>query len=266
MKWGSALTAALDLTQQGYAVFPCRHDKKPTCPHGFQDASADPEIVRKLWSQFPGDLVGVRTGAASLISVVDIDAKHKAARDWYAENRDLLLPTRAHRTRSGGLHLIFGHDDGVKCSAGRIALGVDVRGEGGYVIWWPAAGLAVLSDAPSAPWPEWISAKLSRRSVEAQAIATSRDVRRVINQSRDLRPTLHRVQGLVRAMIHAREGERNRLLFWAVCRARDMFVANELDRPSAIEVLHALRGAALRAGLPARETERTITSAMRAAG
>ena len=55
------------------------------------------------------------------------------------------------------------------------------------------------------------------------------------------------------------------MLFWATSRARDMFTAGELDHPSAMEVLDALRGAALRAGLPQRETERTITSAMRAA-
>jgi hypothetical protein len=265
MKPRSALTAALGLTQQGYAVFPCRHDKKPACTHGFQDASADPEIVRKLWLQFSSDLVGVRTGAASLISVVDIDAKHQEARDWYADRRDFLLPTRAHRTRSGGLHLIFGHDDGLRCSAGRIASGVDVRGEGGYVIWWPAAGLAVLSDAPIAPWPDWITAKLSPPRVEAQPIPTPADVRRLIDAARDLRPTLHRVQGLIRRVIDAREGERNSVLFWAVSRARDMYVAGELDHPSAREVLEALRGAALRAGLPARETERTMASAMRAA-
>ena len=65
-----------------------------------------------------------------------------------------VTPTRPHRTRSGGLHLIFGHYDGLKCSAGKIARGVDVRADGGYILWWPAAGLPMLSDAPIAPWPD----------------------------------------------------------------------------------------------------------------
>jgi hypothetical protein len=167
-----------------------------------------------------------------------------------------------HRTRSGGLHLIFGNDDGVKCSVGKIARGVDVRAEGGYIIWWPAAGLPVLSDAPIAPWPEWITARLSRSSNQVQPTPVPRDVRRLLHYEppRDLRPTLHRLQGLVRTVIDAREGERNQVLFWAVCRARDMF-----DHPSGMETLEALRRAALRVGLPAREAERTITSAMRRA-
>jgi hypothetical protein len=261
----SSLAAALELAQQDYAVFPCRADKRPVCPHGFQDATTDPEGIECLWAKFPGELVGVATGRASLVAVLDIDAKHKEARDWYAERRDFLLPTRVHRTRSGGLHLIFGHEDGLKCSAARIARGVDVRAEGGYVIWWPGAGLPVLSDAPIAPWPDWITAKLSHPTVEAQPIPAPADVCRLIDAARDLRPALHRVQGLIRTVIDAREGERNRVLFWAVCRTRDMFVAGELDHPSARELLEALRGAALRAGLPVRETERTITSAMRAA-
>lgn len=28
----------------------------------------------------------------------------------------------------------------------------------GYVVWWPAAGLPVLSDEPPAAWPEWLAA------------------------------------------------------------------------------------------------------------
>jgi hypothetical protein len=72
---------------------------------------------------------------------------------WWTDNRQRLLPTRTHRTRSGGLHLIFGHHDGLKCSTSRIARGADVRAEGGYIIWSPA-GFPALDDRPCAPWPE----------------------------------------------------------------------------------------------------------------
>jgi hypothetical protein len=56
---------------------------------------------------------------------------------WWFSHRDRLPLTRVHRTRSGGLHLIFRHVPDVRCSAGRIAPGIDVRGDGGYIIWWP---------------------------------------------------------------------------------------------------------------------------------
>jgi hypothetical protein len=48
------------------------------------------------------------------------------------------------------LHLIFQHAAGLRCSAEKIAAGVDVRAIGGYVIWWPAAGLPVPAEMPIA--------------------------------------------------------------------------------------------------------------------
>ena len=81
----------------------------------------------------------------------------------------------------------------------------------------------------------------------------------------DLRPTLHRSLGIIRAVLDAREGERNKLLFWATCRAREMVVGDELDHDAGVQVLEALRAAGAEAGLTQREIDRTITSAMRAA-
>src|SRR5262249_31051967 len=125
------LKAALDLARTGLAVFPCAHNKKPCTPHAFYDASKDAETVQALWCRHAGTLVGIRTGEASGLAVLDIDAKHAAARQWFADNRHRLLPTRAHRTPGGGIHLIFAHVDGLRCSQSRIARGVDVRAEGG---------------------------------------------------------------------------------------------------------------------------------------
>jgi hypothetical protein len=256
-----ALIAARTLIGAGYACFPCREDKRPTCRHGFQDAVLDRDQLEELWQRFPGELVGVATGAMSGVSVVDIDKKHPEAHHWWSENRDRLLPARVHRTRSGGLHLIYRHREGLRNSAGLIARGVDVRGDGGYIIWWPAAGLPVLADGGIKAWPEWLMPLLSPPpptplSISQRAIAVRRH---------DLRPTLHRTLGVVRTLALAPEGERNRVLFWATCRARDMVVAGELDHASGMQMLEAIRQAAMLAGLLEREVNRTISSAMRGA-
>jgi hypothetical protein len=100
-------------------------------------------------------LVGVATGAISDIDVLDIDQKPEA-RVWWVQHRDRLPVTRTHRTRSGGLHLIFQHAEGLRCSTSRIAIGVDVKGNGGCCTWWPCINLPVLCDAPVAPWPDWL--------------------------------------------------------------------------------------------------------------
>jgi hypothetical protein len=89
-----ALDAALAVAGNlGLPVFPCRADKRPTCPDGFKGAVRDPDAIRALWRRHPGELVGVPTGAASGIDACDIDPRHDGDR-WLAVHRDRLPPTR----------------------------------------------------------------------------------------------------------------------------------------------------------------------------
>lgn len=150
---------ALELARAGIPVFPCAATKVPATPRGFKDASTDPDDVRALFVAYPGELIGACTGVASGFDVLDLDAKPEG-KAWWTENRRRFPRTRIYRTRSGGFHLLFKHDDAVRCTAGRIARGVDTRADGGYVIWWPATGLPIASHAPPAPWPEWLLAEL----------------------------------------------------------------------------------------------------------
>jgi Bifunctional DNA primase/polymerase, N-terminal len=101
MNVARAMAAARTLGGQGYTCFPCRQNKRPSTPNGFKAAETDSEAIGALWDQYPGELVGVATGAMSGVSVLDIDAKHNTARKWWAEHRERLLPSRVHRTRSG---------------------------------------------------------------------------------------------------------------------------------------------------------------------
>src|SRR6266487_2410651 len=129
----------------GMPCFPCKENKAPAPHRGFYAATKDPAELQRLWKQFPGPLIGVPTGTVSGLDVLDIDSsKHNEAVCWWMSNRLLIPGTRAHRTRSGGMHLLFRHDARAKQSASRIAPGVDVRAEGGYIIWWPAAGLDIV--------------------------------------------------------------------------------------------------------------------------
>jgi Bifunctional DNA primase/polymerase, N-terminal len=128
----SVLAAALQLAAEGRPVFPCAVSTKcPATPHGFKDACTDSAMIEKLWRDHPGGLIGVPTGADSGIDALDLDAKHEEAKTWWHDNRHRLPRTRTHKTRSGGLHLLFQHDDTMRCSAGKIVLGVDTRAAGG---------------------------------------------------------------------------------------------------------------------------------------
>jgi Bifunctional DNA primase/polymerase, N-terminal len=139
-KRSKLLEAALGYAARGWPVFPCEAGgKKPLTPNGFKDATTDPRIVTAWWNRFPDANIAAPTGERSGFFVLDIDRD-----SWGFGTLDALegqfgvLPrTRTVRTGRGGLHLYFKYpDDGtvIPNSAGRLGLGIDVRGEGGYVL------------------------------------------------------------------------------------------------------------------------------------
>jgi hypothetical protein len=263
-----ALASALDLASHGYSSFPCWANKRPATPRGFKDATAHPEQLRALWSLHPGDLIGVSTGFFSGVDVLDIDAKHIEASQWWGTHRDRIPATRVHRTRSGGLHLLFRHAPGVRCSVGRIALGIDVRGDGGYAIWWPTAGLPVLQDAPLAAWPAWLLAQLSPPTRPASARTILSDPAQLSPPPAFARITLpddYELTRWVRLVAGACEGERNKIAFWAACRVSEMATSGRLSC-SGTTAVAVIAEAAVRAGLPRTEADRTARSGLEAGG
>jgi hypothetical protein len=258
----AALDEALRLAANGLPVFPCTLPKKrPACKHGFKDATADADALRELWRQYPGDLVGVPTGEPSGLFAVDIDsARHDEAGAWLERNRARLPETRQHQTISGGLHLIFKHP-GLGNTTSKLARGVDTRGDGGYIIWWPAhLGLGAKHKlVPSEPVPPWLVGALSPPRV----IPFRRAVPPMLKPRHNDEATRRKLEGLIAAVADAREGERNSLTFWGACRITEMIDSGELSAAEASSALTALAVAAERTGLAPFEIRRTIQSALR---
>ena len=159
----SLLDKALALAATGIPVFPCRStphhkptDKTPTCRHGLNDASTDPDTIRELFSHCEAKLIGVPTGPKSGFDVLDLDPRH-GSDEW--EKANTIPATRIHTTQSGGKHVFF-KSTGVKMpnSQSKIAPGLDVRGDGGFVVWWPAFGCEVWLETDIAPWPAALDA------------------------------------------------------------------------------------------------------------
>jgi DNA-binding transcriptional ArsR family regulator len=176
------LHTAWSISEQGWQIYPvyavddegtCACPKGPACPdpgkhpttpHGFNDASSDPERIAELFVRWPGDNVGHKSGRASGTVIIDVDPRNggmETLRRLQAEHGHL-PPTRLHATGGGGFHYVLGYPEGVKELPSRtIGPGVEVKADGAGVVLPPsnhASGgkYAVLIDAPLAPLPWWV--------------------------------------------------------------------------------------------------------------
>jgi hypothetical protein len=165
-------------------VFPCRaadpRRKRPHTPNGYIAASRDPTIVEKWWREWPDALIGMPTGKVSGRVVLDIDVKDPRANGFDTLEdlgRSILPDTPMVHTCSGGLHVYFDAGEReLRNSAGLIGPGLDVRGDGGYVIvpsecsgytWDPLWNFATvpLAAAPDWLWPPKLSRPISTKPV-----------------------------------------------------------------------------------------------------
>ncbi len=261
-----AMEVAISLGRDGLRCFPCRADKTPACEHGFKDALSGAGEIQALWHRYPGPLVGVVTGETSGFDALDLDRKHPAAVSWWAQNRDRIPPTRAHRTKSGGLHLLFRHTPGLRCWAARPAVGVDGRGDAGYIIWWPAAGFTVLCEAPLSPWPQWLLEEVSppRPSPAPQSVAFSwRPSPALTGDEAQFRYAEAALRSGRERVGRAGEGARNHTLNSEAHGLGRLVAAGLIEGQ---RVADALAAAALEAGLPPPEIAATLRSAFRARG
>lgn len=154
----------MDLARRGSHVFPVDKNKKPITKKGdFSDerwsASNDLATVHFMFSKFPDADIGIACGESGLV-VIDVDVKSGGLK-WYEEHKDELRCAYIVRTRSGGYHLYYLADPArpIRDSAGIIAPGVDVRGEGGYVVAYTDIELGTWpSDATRLPEALYLAA------------------------------------------------------------------------------------------------------------
>jgi hypothetical protein len=148
---------ALYWASAGIPVFPCNADKAPLTKNGFHDAVTDPAAVAKLFKSFGPSavMIGGRMGEEAGVFAVDVDLyKGDAPLNWYnaAFEDGTLVPTREHKTKSGGRHLLYASSDG-KYPNQMPTAGVEVKGEGGYIILPGTPGYEVVregvEDAPT---------------------------------------------------------------------------------------------------------------------
>lgn len=133
----SNLDHALALAKEGFHVFPLLpREKTPLTKHGFKDATRDEGLIRNWWRTTPTANIGVATGAVSGIVVLDVDAGHGGNESLAGLVREFgPLPTGpAVKTGGGGAHYYFKHPGTKVGNRTNMRKGIDVRGDGGYVV------------------------------------------------------------------------------------------------------------------------------------
>jgi hypothetical protein len=137
---------ALAYAKMSIPVFPCKPGgKEPLTSHGHLDASTDPERIRAWWSRWPDANIAMPTGKRSGLVVVDVDPEHggyDSLAELHEEGHELpLTATIKTGGRVPGVHHYFNYPEGVEIrnSASKLGPGLDIRGEGGYVIVPPSA-------------------------------------------------------------------------------------------------------------------------------
>jgi hypothetical protein len=171
----SDLDQILGYAARGWYVFPLKpSSKEPATWHGFHDATNNPAKIRRWWGQgFPYN-VGVRTGIASGVFIVDIDGLRGYTNLRELERQRGLLPPTLISTTGKGRHLWFRAELEIPCSTGKVAAGIDVRADGGYVAAPPSTHpngkrYTWLNDLPPAPAPTWLIELAQRPSLSPAA-------------------------------------------------------------------------------------------------
>jgi putative DNA primase/helicase len=124
-------------------------------PQGLRDATTDPDQIREWWGQCPAANIGMPTGAWSGVVVLDVDPEKGGFQSLLALVRryGILPQTRVVHTGSGGLHFYFAHRGiHTRNSAGKLGPGLDLRGDGGYVLLPPSVHATSRAYAWQGAW------------------------------------------------------------------------------------------------------------------
>jgi hypothetical protein len=235
--------------------------------HGLTEASTDKRVVDAWWKRWPQANVATRTGAESGLVVVDIDPPRGLDSLAALERVHAPLDRAAVvRTGRGGVHFYLGHPGTGARVANRassvLGPGIDVRGDGGYVIAPPsrhASGRVYRwrtgGDPP--PAPDWLVELLTAETHRPQLL----DIGHIRNDPGVSAWAGTALAGEIDRVQRAGEGQRNQTL------NRSAFVLGQIVAGGHLDHDHVavlLGQAGLAAGLGEREVGMTVASGLNA--
>jgi len=238
------ISTALTLARRGRAIFPCLpYGKRPATRRGLKDATTDLDTIRDWWRHEPLFNVAVATGAISGFFAIDIDGLDAEAGLRKLERELGELPATVEVITARGRHIYFKMPNSpVPNSAGKI--GIDVRGDGGYVLAprsiHPSGRVytwSVDTSSTIATAPDWLLARVVRPRAADIMLAPCSDWRALANGD-------------------VEEGQRD----ITVTRLCGHFLRHFIDPFITLEILQLWNKAHCRPPLPQHDIERIVAS------
>lgn len=243
--------------------------KHPRTSRGVHEASTDPARIRVWWARWPRANIGVATGAASGLIVLDVDLPDGPDNLAELEERHGSLPaTCEQRTGSGGRQLLFAHPGTPVANRAGMVPGIDVRADGGYIVVPPSIHASRgryqwVGRTPPAAAPGWLLALMDRTRVPEHRPAREAPPGRppLPAGGRGKRYATAAMHDELAALAEAVEGTRNAALNRAAFSLGQLVATGLLDHE---KVVSELERVAADIGLGQRETERTVASGLAA--
>lgn len=228
----------------GFQIIPLKpHSKIPATRHGKDDATGDPDQIRRWFTDNPDANIGARP--APKLLVIDIDPRNGGDQEWEDLTHGRQLPdTLTVTTGSSGAHIWYQlpHPGPLR---GKYGHGIDLKTHTGYLVMPPSihpcgGQYKITRWAPIAPLPDFLTTVVYKPEHRPQKRHTFPRT-----------GTGDRAAGLIRTVESAQVGNRNHALFWAACRAYE----------DDLNLDERLSEAAEHAGLDATEVTTTLHSA-----
>jgi len=232
----SLLEAALRYASLGLRVIPLRpRDKAPVLSDWPAKATTDSDTIAKWWQQNPEANVGLVCGEQIVVLDVDGPPGWESLTGVGLKPEQLPVTWIAQTGRDGGQHLYFRHSYDSHRSRVRLLVGVDIKGDGGYVVAPPSVhpnGNHYQWQAGRAPW----DVNLAELPESLLQLLAKRDHRSNGDDGHDAHDDEPRKRfDTARALAGVPEGQRDETIFKLTMRLRNAEVPREMAETLVLE-------------------------------